>query len=103
MARDYQLVLEFEGDDLAAFDSVIHHEDVLSRALKSGEVDGHDAGQGIINIFIYTDYPEHCFSEILRIIDGVNPAPSAVGYRPVKAESYVRLWPKNDSTAFSLR
>ena len=103
MARDYQLVLEFEGDSLEGFDRVIGFEDLLVTALASDEVDGHDVGQGILNIYILTDDPRRCFSEAMRALDGAEPAPTAAAFRAKKEGSYVRLWPANDSSPFKLR
>ena len=103
MERAYQLVIEFEGDDLESFDRVIALEDSLSDALSRDLVDGHDAGQGIVNIFIHSDEPQRCFEEAMRVIDGAEPGPSAAAYRRRDEEGYVRLWPKDDLTPFTLR
>jgi hypothetical protein len=103
MARAYQLIFEFEGDDLECFDHVIGLEDLLRDALASDEVDGHDAGLGIVNIFVFTDQPERCFEEAMRVIDGAEPSLSAAAYRAVKEEDYVRLWPRDDPAPFRLR
>jgi hypothetical protein len=86
MARRYQLVLEFEGDGTECFDRVIGFEDILRDALVSDEVDGHDMGQGIVNIFIHTNDPQRCFEEAMRALDGAEPVPSSSGYlRPNRA------------------
>jgi hypothetical protein len=103
MARDYQLVIEFEGDSLEDFDRVIGFEDVLIAALASDKVDGHDVGQGIMNIFIYTDDPRRCFSEAMRALDGAEPAPTAAAFRARKEGHFERLWPANDAKPFMLR
>jgi hypothetical protein len=103
MARAYQLVIEFEGDDLANFDRVIALEETLSEALPRDLVDGHDVGQGIVNIFIHSDEPQRCFEEAMRVIDGAEPSPSAAAYRRRDEEDYVRVWPKDVSTPFTLR
>jgi len=103
MAYAYQLVLEFEGDDLASFDRVVALEESLVDALSSDLVDGHDFGQGIINIFIHSDDPERCFGEAMRLIDGAGQGLSAAAYRRLEEEGYVRVWPKDESRPFTLR
>ena len=97
------MVIEFEGDDLKNFDRVIALEESLSEALSRDLVDGHDVGQGIVNIFIHSDEPQRCFEEAMRVIDGAEPGPSAAAYRRLDEEDYVRVWPKGDSTRFLLR
>jgi hypothetical protein len=101
--REFQVVLEFHGDDLANFDRVIALATKLEEELKSGEVDGHDVGGGIVNIFIDTKEPERCFKDAMRIIRDSEPKPDAAGFRDFEEEDYVRLWPVGDSTPFELK
>jgi len=51
---EYQVVIEFHGDDPENFDRVSALEAKLDKELQTGEVDGNDVGQGIVNIFIIT-------------------------------------------------
>jgi len=67
---EYQLVLEFHGDDPDEFERVLALETQLDEALKSGQVDGNDVGQGVVNIFIITEDPKTCFEEAIRIVAG---------------------------------
>jgi hypothetical protein len=75
----------------------------LEETLKSGEVDGNDVGQGIVNIFILTREPQRCFEEAMSILGSKEPVPRAAGYRNIKEENYIRLWPKGDRTPFELK
>jgi len=100
---EYQVVLEFHGDDLESFDRVIALQKKLGEELASGEVDGNDVGQGIVNIFLTTREPKRCFDEAMAIIAGTKPAPHAAGYRDFDEEDYVRLWPPGDLTPFELK
>jgi len=100
---EYQVVLEFHGGDPESFDRVIALETKLEEELGSGEVDGNDVGQGIVNIFLTTREPKRCFEEAMRIIAGMKPTPHAAGYRDFDEEDYVRLWPADDSTPFELK
>jgi hypothetical protein len=101
--REYQLVLEFVDDDPENFERVCALEEALDGSLESGEVDGNDVGQGIVNIFIITRKPKDCFDEAMLILRGKEPAPRAAGYRDINEEDYIRLWPKDDTTPFELK
>lgn len=103
MKREYQLVLEFNGDHPENFERITVLESRLEQELESGEVDGNDVGQGVVNIFIITTEPKRCFEEAMRIIAGDEPSPRAAGYRDLEEENYVRLWPKDDATTFKLK
>jgi hypothetical protein len=100
---EYQVVIEFHGDDPENFNRVLALEDKLEGALECGEVDGNDVGQGIVNIFLITKEPQRCFAEAMQIIAGDNPSPCAAGYRRLDGEDYFRLWPEGDTTPFALK
>jgi hypothetical protein len=100
--REFQVVLEFQGDDLANLDRVIALATKLEEELTSGEVDGHDVGGGIVNIVIDTKDPGRCFEEAMRIIRNSEPKPAAAGFREYEEDDYVRLLPAGDSTPFEL-
>lgn len=100
---EYQVVLEFNGDDPENFERVIALETKLEEELEGGEVDGNDVGQGVVNIFIITKEPKRCFEEAMRIIADAEPAPRAAGYRAFDKKDYVRLWPEGDSMRFDLK
>ena len=100
--KNYRIVLVFVGDDLEIYDRVVAMETKLVMELVSGEVDGHDVGGGIVNIFIDSREPKRCFEDALKIIKDMEPKPNAAGYRDIEEEDYVRLWPQNDATPFEL-
>ena len=102
-SREYQVVLEFHDDVPENFERVIALENKLEEELESGEVDGNDVGQGIVNIFLITKEPKRCFEDAMRIIAGTEPMPRAAGYRDVDGEDYVRLLPAGDVTPFELK
>lgn len=103
MSQSHQLVLEFEVESVGDFDRIVGYEDLLRDALGCDCVDGHDAGQGVMNIFILTDDPVRCFSEAMRVLDGAERGPVAAGYRPRGEHEYARIWPASDHTPFTLR
>lgn len=102
-APEYQLVLEFHGDDTENFDRVMALAEKLEEELEHGIVDGNDVGGGVVNIFIDTGEPRRCFEEAMRIIGGLEPEPRAAGYRDYEDDDYVRLLPENDPTPFELK
>jgi hypothetical protein len=101
--EEYQLVIEFSGDSSENFQKVIDLEMLLDAELKNGDVDGNDVGQGIINIFIITKYPDKCFGETMSHIVASSLNPTAAAYRPIEGEEYVRLWPEGDKSPFELK
>lgn len=102
-SHEYMVVFEFVGDDLDDFDRVVALETMLEEELASGEINGHDVGEGVVNIFVFTEEPRRCFEEVMQIMADSEPKPSAAGYRDVEAESYVRLLPEDDSSPFELK
>jgi hypothetical protein len=103
MTNDYMVVLEFSGDDLENYDCVVALETRLEAELESGEIDGHDEGRGIVNVFINTKNPKECFKEAMKIMKDVKKEPDAAGCRKLDEEEYVRLWPEDDPTRFELK
>ncbi len=85
------------------YDDLVEWEGVLLRRLRYGKLDGHDVGGGIFNIFIKTDAPEECFKEVMRFEANERRTPVAAGFREIRAEHYVRLWPDGDQSPFELR
>lgn len=102
-SHEYKVVLEFHGEELQHFDRVIALEMKLEEELLSGEVDGHDVGGGIVNIFIVTRVPKRCLEEAMRIINDMEPKLNAAGYRDLEEDDYERLWPMGDLTRFKLK
>lgn len=98
-----QLVLEFHGDSPDEFEQVIAIQEKLDGALKHGEVDGNDVGQGIVNIFIITKEPKRCFEEAMQYIRYTKPQPAAAGFRNLEEDNYTRVWPISDLTPFELK
>ena len=91
----YQLVLQFKGDSLADYDSMISLEDDLIRELgDTGDVDGHDIGAGETNIFILTPQPEIAFLRAKEILERAQLLGAvSAAYRHVTGQTYTVLWP----------
>ncbi|HEV2669067.1 MAG TPA: ABC transporter, partial [Blastocatellia bacterium] len=68
---------------------------LIENMSECGEVDGHDAGSGEVNIFILTDDPELTFGEAKAILRNSGHWMSArVAYREIAKSHYVTLWPE---------
>ena len=102
-SHKYRLVLAFYDHDLENYACVVALETKLEAELLSGEVDGHDVGGGVVNIFIDSREPMRCFEEAMLIINDMEPKLNAAGYRDIEEEDYVRLWPEGDITPFELK
>jgi hypothetical protein len=100
---EYQLVIEFADDSPENIKRVTDVEMQLDDELKHGEVDGHDVGQGIVNLFIITKLPDKCFAEAMSHMKSSSLTPGAAAYRLVAGGEYVRLWPIGDKTPFELK
>jgi hypothetical protein len=97
--KEYPLVFEFNAED---FDRMVFCEQKISTILRKGEVDGHDVGGGVFNIFVVTSEPFECFKEIISYLRDMPIAPKAAGYRALNEDRYTRLWPVHDFSPFEL-
>jgi hypothetical protein len=96
-----QLVLQFPARSIDDYDAMVEMEEALIDALGDrADVDGHDFGQGEMNVFIWTEDAPRTFGLAQTFLAG-NPLMSslAAGYREQDGEVYVPLWPE-DSDAF---
>jgi hypothetical protein len=98
----YQLVLEFFAKDMSDYDRLVALELDLNDKLRTGEIDGHDMGGGVFNLFVITTSPEKSFKEIMEYLASASDVPSASGYRLIEGEAYTRLWTSNDPSPFEL-
>ena len=103
MTNKYRLGLEFAGNDLETYDRVLALEEKLINELESHEIDGHDVGECVINIFIDTINPRDCFKKAMGIMKGMKEELNAGGFRELDGDDYVRLWPEDDLTPFELK
>ena len=92
----YQLVLQWPASSVEDYNALIEIEDAIIEKLGSvGDVDGHDAGSGEMNIFIHTDDPEKTF-EVIKSVIGTHDfwMHVRVAYRELAGSAYTILWPK---------
>jgi len=91
----YQLVLQLPVSSEEDFERMIVVEDELIEGLGgTAEVDGHDAGQGEVNIFVLTDQPLAVFERI-RVLPRASALLSLlrIAYRPLDSDAYRILHP----------
>lgn len=98
--QNFQLVLQlpFSGDT-ADFDSFIEVEEEIENSnLSDVDVDGHDAGAGEMNIFVFTSDPRKAFQAIFGLSKVMKEKERIrVAYRQLDDESerFTILWPPN--------
>jgi hypothetical protein len=92
----YQLVLQLPASCVEDYDELIELEETLVGHLtKLGQVDGHDAGSGEMNIFILTDSPKAAFDRIRQMTAMRDVIPNLkVAYREIGKEDYTILYPE---------
>ena len=95
MSDTYQLVFQLRGSSQLDFEEMIGLERELRSAVGDlGDVDGHDMGQGELNIFVHTASP-------IRLVESVRSLPAVaralprlkVAFRPLDGEDYEVLYP----------
>ena len=101
---DYQLVLQFRGDSLADFDTLVALEDELTEELgDSADVDGHDFGSGTGNIFIFTSDPAVTFQQVRPVLERRQELQAVTAaFREVEGEHYTVIWPEGSQAEFTI-
>ena len=62
-------------------------------------LDGHDAGSGEMNLFLFTNLPAAAFEHIKPIVAKHSLLEqSTAAYRPTDGEDFVPLWPEGLQT-----
>ena len=101
-SMDYQLVLQFKGDDLLDFDALVSLEDKLQELIDPvGDVDGHDMGSGEANIFVLTADPVATFERAKPLLSEASLLDKVcVACREVHSEVFTVIWPESSTEAF---
>lgn len=104
---NHQLVLQFHGDDEDTLDKVIELEDRLIEALggsTSVEVDGHESGDGVINLILLAKNASKVWEKIEPIVEGASDELdiNAVAFRAIDAEDFTVLWPVDYEGEFEM-
>ncbi|WP_075795017.1 hypothetical protein [Massilia putida] len=100
----YQLVLQFKGNAILDFDSLVTLEDNLQRIVEPiAEVDGHDIGSGEMNVFVLTADPVATFERAKSLLSDASLLHKVgVAYRELRSEKYIVLWPGSSTEAFKI-
>ena len=87
----YQLVVQLPFASIEDYDELVGLEDRIVDALGTlGDVDGHDAGTGEMNVFVLTDHPAAAFARIETL---ALPLGLKAAYREVGTEQFTVLHP----------
>lgn len=92
----FQITIKFEASTLDDFDEKIIWETKLIELLGDRhEVDGHDFGEGEMNIYVHSEAPKQAF-ELIKSSSLWNPEASCieVTYRSINSEISKLLWRK---------
>ena len=101
---DYQLVLQFKGNAILDFDSLVTLENNLQRIVEPiAEVDGHDIGSGEVNIFVLTADPVATFERAKSLLsDAFLLHKVGVAYRELRSDKYIVVWPESSTEGFKI-
>src|SRR5262245_48069162 len=91
----YQLVLQLPASSIKDYDAMIELEEVIMKSLGNVEkVDGHDAGSGEMNIFIFTNHPQTAFERIKKVLGTEDFLPELkVAFRDIDGDEFTVLHP----------
>lgn len=93
----YQVVFQFPEGSLN-YDEVIQLENELISAMgehdiDGHDIDGHDIGAGEINYFIFTDHPNECLAQGLKVFGNRLQKEMKAAYRENEKSTYQILFP----------
>ena len=100
----YQVIFQFSEKFFDSHGELIAFEDKLFVSMpKTCEVDGHDAGSGTVNFFVYTDSPLAALKHFRKYLGTTKVLKNLrVSYRDVDGDAYINLWPFRDSRPFDI-
>jgi hypothetical protein len=101
---DCQLVLQFKGNAMPNFGSLVIFEDNLQRIVEPiAEVDGHDIGTGEINVFVLTADPVATFERTKPLLTDESLLHKvSAAYRDLRSDKYVVVWPEGSTEDFTI-
>lgn len=104
----HQLVLQFQGDDPDTLEKVIALEDQLIETLAAStgaEVDGHEPGDGVINLTLLTKNAAKLWEKIEPLVEEAASDDleiNAVAFRPLDGDEFTVLWPTDFDGEFEV-
>jgi len=93
-SHKHLLVIQVPIGSVGDFDRLVEAEERIEALLGTlGRVDGHDAGSGEGNLFIFTDEPTLAFQKALPCLDEKSRDLARAAYRDVDGDTFTILWP----------
>ncbi|MFM7187930.1 MAG: SMI1/KNR4 family protein [Armatimonadota bacterium] len=98
----YQVIIQFPSTffvDDAAIEAF--GERIAESMPRTHEYDGHDAGSGTVNYFLYSNTPNAILTNFRKYL-GTNKVEKKVriAYRSIDNDIWTNLWPKRDTRPF---
>lgn len=92
----FQVVVQLRAESSEDFERMLALEEELIGGLGDfAEVDGHDSGQGEINLFVHTDEPDLVFNRIRTLPVARRMLPElAIAYRRFDSDDFKILFPE---------
>ena len=99
---EFQLVLQLPASSLEDYDELVALEEAMTGtfARLPHQVDGHDFGSGMMNIFVHTDDPKEAFRLALGHFSKIEQDVLKAAYRRFNEDSYLSLWPSGTTEPF---
>jgi hypothetical protein len=100
----YQLVLQYSGDSANDLELMSKVEDELIDSMSDTHaVDGHDIGNGKINIYVITHDPHGILQVAVPILERHKVSRNIIAaYRPVEGDQYEVIWPAGSASKFDV-
>lgn len=93
---NYQLVIQFSLTDSSAddFDQLLIIENELNLSLgDKHQVNGHDIGSDIMNIYIHTNDPDEAFELVKSLLSENDLKKITAAFRDIDGDDYSVIWP----------
>ena len=89
------LVLQWPGSKIEDYDYLIELENALiERCGTEAQIDGHDAADGEMNIFIRTADPKRVFESVIPMLKDKHLwLDVRAAYRDIEGSTYTVIWP----------
>lgn len=90
-------MIQFKQEFFDDLELLVKLEDQLENSLFDADIDGHDVGNGELNIFIHTNDPTNTLEETKAVLENqdIDLEAVKVGYRDFSSNTYVPIWPED--------
>lgn len=104
-AMNYQLVIQFPLTDSSAddFDQLLMIENELNLSLRDKhQVNRHDLGSDVMNIYIHTDNPDEAFELVKNILSENDLNKITAAFSDIEGDDYSVIWPDIYNETFKI-